>query len=147
MLFVKSEIELDRTPQEVWDFLMDPANQGRWQNGVLSVETTPEGPIGPGSIYTETRQLLGRRFDLSFEVTRFDAPLHSAIELRSGPFRGGANYTLQPIATGTKMTLGLRVETDGFFKITEPVLRSVLAREMSRNLEDLKVLVEAPAVI
>ena len=84
MLFVKSEIELDRTPQEVWDFLMDPANQGRWQNGVLSVETTHEGPIGLGTIYRETRQLLGRRFDLSFEVTRFDAPLHSAIELRSG---------------------------------------------------------------
>ena len=147
MIFARSEITLERSPQEVWDFLMEPGNQARWQNAVLSVRTEPEGPIGLGTKYFETRQLLGKRFDLSFVVSRFDPPGHSAIELTSGPFTGGANYTLQEDDGGTRMTLGLRVDVGGFFKLAEPVVRSILIREMERNLQDLKVLVEAPAVI
>lgn len=146
MIYVKSEITLDSSPREVWDFLMNPHNQARWQNGVLLVETTPAGPVALGTIYTETRQLLGKRFDLTFEVTRFDVPLHSSIELTSGPISGGANYTLQPHPKGAKMTLGLRVDTGGFFKLGDPVMRGVLAREMDRNLQNLKVLVEASAL-
>lgn len=147
MIRVADQVVVDRPAHEVWEFLMDPSNQAKWQTSVISTRREPDGPTTVGTRYVETRRLLGKSFEMTFEVIRFDAPRHSAIELLTGPIRGGAGYNLEPFGNGTRMTLSARLDTGGFFKLAEPVLSRIFKRELEGYLENLKKLVEHPAAV
>lgn len=147
MIRVAGQIVVERPADEVWGFLMDPSHQAKWQTSVVAGRREPEAPTGLGTRYIETRRLLGKGFEVVFEVIRFDPPRHSAIELISGPFRGGASYNLEPVTGGTRVTFGARLDTGGLLRPAQPLLRRVIRNELAGYLKNLKKLVEEPAPV
>ncbi|MDX1449314.1 MAG: SRPBCC family protein [Acidimicrobiia bacterium] len=147
MIRVAGQAEVGRFPEEVWAFLMDPANQAAWQTSVVTTRREPDEPTRLGTRYIETRRLFGKEFELTFEVVRFDPPRHSGIELISGPIRGGASYNLEAVASGTRLTFSARLDTGSFFRWAEPMLRNLFQRELDAYLQNLKKLVEHPAPV
>lgn len=147
MIRVADQIVVDRPVAVVWEFLMDPANQRRWQTSVVATRREPEAPTALGTRYVETRRLLGRKFAMTFEVIRFDPPRHSAIELVGGPIRGGAGYHLEPVEGGTRVTFSARLDTRGLFRVGEPVLKGFFKGELRTYLRNLKNLVESPTSV
>ena len=43
-----SSIVIERSPEQVWAFLGDPANVAKWDRGVAHVETNSSAPPGVG---------------------------------------------------------------------------------------------------
>ena len=65
---------INRSPQEVFDFMTNPANFSQWQNGTKSAEWTSNGPVGVGSIVHSVGQLLGREIVTDTEITQWTHP-------------------------------------------------------------------------
>lgn len=93
---LSSDIVIDRTPQQVWAFLGDPANVAKWDRGVASVEEGSAAQRGVG-----------------FE---FDTIAHDRLDL---PDRGRMSYRIRevdPVAGFCVVELTSKTGNARFFK-------------------------------
>lgn len=140
-------IDIDLSAESLWDFLMDPANQGTWERGVISVIQEPEGAIGIGTRFSETRRMLGKRFQTTFELIEFTRPTSSEVHVLSGPFDGGGRWELEQHRDGkTRFTFVAWLDSSsGFFKFPDRVLSRFLKHTLQQNCARLQQLVDADA--
>ena len=72
MISVEHSVVIDRPIHEVFAFIANVENNPQWQQSVLETRKTSPGPVGVGSTGIEVRQFMGRRMELSFEVTEYE---------------------------------------------------------------------------
>lgn len=142
MITVSAHVDLDGSPEEVWEFLLDPSNAPIWEHAVVSSERLDDGPIGAGARFRKTVSLVGKRIDVDFEIAEYQPARHCSVVLVAGPIEGGGSYSLEPIPGGTRLTYGLRHAMRGMLKIAEPVLRRAYPKLLARDLASLKLAVE-----
>src|SRR5512133_108535 len=63
-----------RSPEEVFDFLVDLRNAPQWEPNCQQVEKTSDGPIGRGTTF-RAKKGMGR---LESEIVEFERPTHFA---------------------------------------------------------------------
>ena len=142
MISVSSHIDIERTPEEVWNFLMDPANDPLWERSVERSRRLDEGPIGVGSRVRKTVVLAGARFDLDLEFVEYLAERHASMVIVDGPITGGGSYSVEEIPRGTRLTYGIRHGMSGPFRLAEPALRKAYPKHLAQDLATLKLAVE-----
>jgi hypothetical protein len=49
MAVIENTVQIDRSPEEAFDYLVDLRNELEWNPGVQSMEKLTEGPIGVGT--------------------------------------------------------------------------------------------------
>jgi uncharacterized membrane protein len=143
MTNIKHSVVIDRTPDEVWDYVHDLANDPAWQPSVLRSHQLTDGPFGSGTKIVEDRRFLGKRFKTAYEVTEYEPKRRSAVATTSGPIPARGFYAFEPTDGATRFTVGLETEAHGFFKLAEPVFARMARREIRANLGNLKDLLEA----
>lgn len=89
---------------------------------------------------------LGRPFDGNLEVIALEPQRGYGTRLTNGPFPLDALYMLEPSEGNTRLTLIIRGEPGGFFKIAEPLVVSMAKRSYESDLHNLKEMLEAQAV-
>lgn len=148
MISVSAHIDIERSPEDVWSFLMDPANDPRWERSVVHSERLDDGPIGEGSRVRRTVALGGRRLRIDREIVEFEPARHASFVIVGGPIGGGGSYTVEPVPGGTRLTYGTRHAMSGLLRLAEPALRWAYPRQLARDLATLKLAVESqPAVV
>ncbi len=60
MITIEQSVVINRPIEEVFEFVADQSKLPLWQSGVLESGVTSEGPMGVGTTYRYTFQLLGR---------------------------------------------------------------------------------------
>jgi uncharacterized protein YndB with AHSA1/START domain len=139
MSVFKHSVLIERPTEDVFAFLHDPANDPLWQTSLL--ESKLSGPMGLGATLTEVRHFLGKRAELTFEVTEYEPPRRSSKKSTSGPVPI-AGYVLEPAGGGTKVTMVGETDAHGFFRLAEPVFARITSRELEANAGHLKDLLE-----
>lgn len=142
MISVSAHIDINRTPAEVWSFLMDPLNDPLWQQNVVANEQRSAGPPGLGTTYRKTVRLYGFHTTLEFEISEFRPPSHCSVVITGGRVGGGGSYNLEAIDGGTRFTYGLRHEMTGLLGLSEPALRLAYPGYLAKDLANLKLAVE-----
>ena len=84
MFKTQTSVTINRSKQDVFDYVTDPANDARWQDTLESSEWTSEGLPGVGSNQEWVTKFLGRKITLTAVVTSWDPP-----NSYSRPCRGG----------------------------------------------------------
>jgi uncharacterized protein YndB with AHSA1/START domain len=138
---LEHQMVIDRPIRDLFSFLVDPANNPRWQSPIVEARCLTEGPIGVGSKVVETAQFLGLRFELTYQVTEYQPPHRAAIEI-GAPFTGRGSYTLEPTAAATLLTTELEIDAHGFFRLAESVFARMAKREFEASLGRLRHLLE-----
>jgi uncharacterized protein YndB with AHSA1/START domain len=135
-------IVIDRSPDQVFAFFANPANDRAWRPHVK--EITANGPAGVGStIHQVVEGPGGRGIAADIEVTAFDPPTRYAFRVIAGPARPIGEFRFAPSGAGTAVTFSLRAEL-GMLKgliLSRPV-QSSMDGEMAA-LDQAKVLLEA----
>jgi carbon monoxide dehydrogenase subunit G len=100
---------------------------------------------GVGRAWIDVVQFLGRRSEVPFQLTDWQADRKIAFQStgRLIPMQG--SYSVEPSGGGTQVTFQLTGEPGGFFKLAEPVLMKMLQRQWQTNLANLKDVLEAQA--
>jgi uncharacterized membrane protein len=143
MTKVEHSVVIERPVEQVWEYVHDPSNDTVWQSSLVESKELTQGSMDVGTRIAETRRFLGKRFDVSYEVTEFEPYQRSAIRTIGGPIPTSGMYALEPANGGTRLTASMETDAHGFFKLAEPVFARMARRELEANLGLLKDVLEA----
>ena len=140
---VTAEATIARPRSEVIAFASDPANDTQWIAGIKEAHAVTEGPIGVGSQVARVASFLGRKIEYVNEIDRLD---QSVLEMHSvkGPFPMHITYTFDQDGAGTLARIRIQGDATGFFRLAAPLLAAQVRRSITRDVNNLKRVLEAP---
>jgi len=145
MAKVEVSVVINRPIEEVFALAGNVENNAQWQSGVLEAKVTSEGPMGVGTTYRYVSQLLGRRIETDGEITEYEPNRKYSFKSTSGPFPIEGVFTFEAADGGTKVTLTVKADVGGFFKMAEPLVARMINRQFETDVNTLKDVLEAAA--
>lgn len=136
-------VVIERPLDEVWDYVIEPANNSVWQSMVTEVRREPGVPVEVGTKVEEVLQFLGRRFDVTLEVTELEPRRRSTVRAAEGPVPMTGSYTFEAVGTSTRFSMEGETDAHGLFKLAEPVFARMARRDWEHSCQTLKDLLEA----
>ena len=129
-------IEIARTPEEVFDFLVDVSNLPAWQSGVHSARRE-------GDTIHESRHLLGRELSTTLAIDEEARPRVFAIRALDSPVPFTVRHELEPDGSGGTR---LSVVGEGDAGMLPGFAAGIMARraekQFRKDFERLKRLLE-----
>lgn len=142
MAVIENSVQIDRSPAEVFDYLVDLRNELEWNPDVQSMEKLTDGPIGVGTKFLakwkQSRQI-------EVECIRFERPRRWAYS-NGGPLSVVFDVTLTPQGTGTWLAARFDARPHGLLKLFFPVLLRQLRRAEKQNMQHIKNVLEKAGV-
>ena len=140
---IEERVEINRPPQEVFDYVANPENLPEWSGIVLEVHKEAQGELREGDRYTTVAKFLGRRFETPMQVTAHEPPRRHTDRSTGGPFEQEYTFVLEEVAGGgTRLTQVGEGEPGGFFRLVGPLLGMAGRRQFRAALGNLKDLLE-----
>jgi carbon monoxide dehydrogenase subunit G len=143
MARIRRELSVACTPQAAFDFLVDGRNEARW-NPANRTEQATEGPIGVGTDFRFTREMMGGRSGV-YRVTEYDRPLRFTHSTVSGnlPMRFEAHHFFEPVGDKTRITWEFEVRPRGPLRLMAPLMARMVGRSLDRFLPRVKSILES----
>ena len=142
----QESVEINRPPQEVFDYVANRENLPEWSTPILEVRKQTQGPLAEeGARYTTVAKFFGRRVETPFEVTVHDPSRRHTDTSRGGPFSQEYTHIFEEVEGGRTRSTGVSdgEPPRGFFKLAGPLLEMASRRQLKADLETLKDLLEA----
>ena len=134
---------INRPLQEVFDFMTNPANFSKWQNGTKSAQWASEDPVGVGSIFHSIGEMMGREMKMDLEITQWGPPNVWGIKGQSGPMKFEAISKFESKDGGMQVTQKFEGEVGGLFSLAEGLAIKQLKKQVENDGNALKKLLEA----
>jgi len=132
---VTAEIDIDAPIDEVFSYVTDPHNQVHWVQAVSDVHEVSD-PTGVGQRFTYSAHFLGKRLELTEEVTDFEPNTLYAWRTVHGPVHGAHHFQFEQKNSGTRVTVELGVQDLHFLgKLAEPLIVRSARRHQQHSLE------------
>ncbi|QDE68335.1 MULTISPECIES: SRPBCC family protein [Myxococcus] len=159
---IHHSVHIRRRREDIFTVLADPErHESKWRPEVIEFRQVNDGPVGAGTRYQVSRQLMGRRSDASVEILRLEPPHMGEFHGTAGPFTFWGKYVLEPADGGTQIDIEARIGTKGateagasatlgerfktaMFSALLRVGIVVFRREIAVDFRRLKTLIEAP---
>jgi len=133
------EVEIERSPEDVYAFISDPENLPKWQHEVMEVRRESE------TRFTEVRTFVGRRMESTLDVTAAEPAREFSLRSRMGPVHFAVRHLLEPAGEG-RTRLRILGESEGagsIFKLGGRLLRRAVQHRAREDFERLKELLES----
>jgi uncharacterized protein YndB with AHSA1/START domain len=142
---IVSSVEVARSPEKAFEYVIDPSTMPEWQQGVVrgSLDTTE---MAVGSRCTTVRRIGGRDREVTTEITQYQPPSRWADRGIEGPIRAMVGVTVEPLSGGVQSLVTIEVDFTGHGvgRLLVPlVVRRQAAKEMPGNMKRLKERLEA----
>lgn len=126
MTTVERTIEVDQPVAKVWAYVSDFRTTEEWDPPTVSTERT-SGDGGVGTTYLNTSKLLGHETQVTYRVTEFEPESRLQLAGDAGTSLDLLDtITLEPTATGTRLTYHAEFTPSGVGKLAEPLLPPAL---------------------
>jgi uncharacterized protein YndB with AHSA1/START domain len=133
---------INRPVQEVFDFMTNPANSTKWQNGTESAKWASEGPVGAGSVMHTVGRMMGREFVMDAEITQWDPPRLWGLKSNSGPIKFEGTNKFESKDGGTLIVQNFEGQMGGFLKLAEGLAVKQMEKQIAADGNKLKMLLE-----
>jgi uncharacterized protein YndB with AHSA1/START domain len=134
-----------RPLEQVFAFVSDLENAPQWTPGAV-MRRTSQGQLGVGTTFQQRDRFMGRRMDLSLEVTDYEPPHRIGLRTISGQLSFGGTRMFEPVGeAATRVTFVGEGHAPGMLKLAEPLLTAAGERRLRAQLGNLKRLLEAQA--
>jgi hypothetical protein len=102
MLRFSADLKIHRPVDQVFAWLTDPVNQGKFDKSSLRMEALTPGPWRTGSQFRELRDLGGRKTEVLSEVAELEPNRYFIIRSKTGPEWLGT-WRFEPEGSGTRL--------------------------------------------
>jgi uncharacterized membrane protein len=141
---LEESVEIDRPLEEVFEYVSDVGNYPEWMAHVLEVRKGTPGPPQQGDSFMVAIKSLGRRFETPYERTSYDAGRRYTDQAVGGPIPDQRWHSaFQEVPGRTRFTRAVEVESSGLLKLLEPLQKLAAGRQLKKDLQTLKNVVEA----
>lgn len=143
---IHESIHIDLPRDAVWPYFLDPDKIKQYGN-FEEFEQVTEGPVDKGTRWHNVMRFLGKRMEMTDEITEFEAGRRLVFRPVESPIGYTMEQWLEDETEGTTVHFDMQTEDSGGFfgKVAEPVLAKLLARDIRGQLERLKLLAESEA--
>jgi uncharacterized membrane protein len=141
---VEESIEINRPLEEVFNYVSDVGNYPEWMAHALEVRKDTEGPPQQGDRFIVAIKSVGRRFETPYERTSYVPNRRYTDRATGGPVPNQRwACAFQEVSGGTRLTRAVDAEPGGLLKLLEPLQKRAAERQLRRDLQTLKDLLEA----
>ena len=137
MITVKIQMEIEASPETVFDLLADHTKHPLWDPNMIEARFTTEGPIINGSKGITIGVFRGKRVESDIYYDAYDRPKWVSGGATTGMVKGKQTCEFIPIEKGTKINWAFEAEFQGFMRLLEPFMKSTLIRQRKETLEAL----------
>ncbi|HET9909130.1 MAG TPA: SRPBCC family protein [Anaerolineales bacterium] len=138
---------INRSQQDVFDFLSNPVNLSKWNSNFASAAWTSSEAPGPGSTYKVLSKMSGGKNEGLFEITQWDPPHrygYKSISRLPFPIESiESTITLAPKEHGTQITFESQFGLVGVLKLADGMFRKLAEKGDGHNFDTAKRLLEA----
>jgi hypothetical protein len=134
---------IDRTPEQVFAFMMDFKSAPRWRSLVRRIDVVGEGPVRQGSEILVTIDSMGKTRQVVSEVWSYDPPRRLGFRNTASNITGQFEYVLAPDGSGTRIVMTCDVRPRGLMWLLIPWIRRSHRIRYSDQLSRLKAAIEA----
>ena len=142
MIKVEVSTIINRPLAEVFAFFTDPANNPKWEEGLIECRMTSPGPMGVGAQIVEVRKFLGQHMESKLVVIAFEPNKKYAVKVATGPIQFEISATFEAIGDGTRVSISGQGEPGGFFKLAEGLVKKQLQSQVEGDAGRLKKVLE-----
>lgn len=142
MYHTEASLIINRPVADVFAVTSDLNQHRGWQDGLIEACWTSEGTPGLGSTYVFVTQFARSRWDLPGVVTMWEPPNGWQWQAKGGPFPVQGGFRLEPMGTGTRITMFSDSEPWGWMNMMRPLLKWMGERSYQRSLTRLKATLE-----
>jgi len=129
---------IDRTPADVFAFMMDFSQASRWRNLVRHMEVVGGGPPREGAQLRITFDVNGQTHEAVSTLWAYDPPRRFGQRNTSNGITGTFEYRLEPSGPGTTVTFTADVRPHGFMWLVFPFLLRQHRARYRDQLSNLK---------
>jgi Polyketide cyclase / dehydrase and lipid transport len=129
----ESSVRVERTVDEVFDFVSDPLLFPRWNSAVQAVNNTSGATGDVGSTYSMRRELPTGQVENDLEVLVRERPSEFVIRTTSGPTPFLYHYRFASEGAGTVVHLQASVEQPGVAGVLGPLAARAVRRGVDAN--------------
>ena len=145
MTKMQATVVIGRPIEEVFAYVVNATTWPKWQEGLLETEQTSEGPVGSGTTFKGTNQMMGQKMEWTSEITELETNKKVGHKIISGSMSVQQTLTFEAADGGTKFNLVAEGETGGLFKMAEPLVNRMMKKQLEANLARLKEILESQA--
>jgi uncharacterized protein YndB with AHSA1/START domain len=131
MTTVSASITINQPVDKVFDYVTDVENHKAWQAGILDATVTPSGPIGVGSTYHYTTDVMGRRMETQLEVTVYEKDKKWSVKTIGVPQSVEMAYLFEIVGDNTQLTISMEL-AGGYPAAAEAMVK----QQTQKNFED-----------
>ncbi len=146
MARIERSIEINRSPEQIFDVLTDLNRLPDWATIVVQTHDVPEQAIGNGATFRQTIRVAGRNLEIDWRVAELERPRHVAYEATEvGGGQLAMRQTVVPADSGSRVELELDYELPGGWlgaAVDRAYLERRNEREVEHSLHNLKDLLE-----
>ena len=143
MFEFENAVFIQRSPQEVFDVITDPAKAVKWQSSAEAGAWTSDAPYGVGSTWKSKIKFMGRDLESELKITEWDSPNLVSFKTLDGPVPMQAANKLEAKDNGTLLTIKVKVEFGGLFKMAEGMAGKQVVKQVENDNKTLKQLMES----
>jgi uncharacterized protein YndB with AHSA1/START domain len=140
---VQAEVTIRATPDEVFSFITTPENGPRWQEGAISTSLTTDRPVRMGAEMAHVGKWLGMRIPTRAVVSVYEPLRHYGYDIDSRFGSSAMRYALEPVSTGTRLTLSNEAPMPWFMRPAARFLERSIQGMFERDVVRLKSTIEA----
>lgn len=144
---IDDSIVIDRPRDEVYDYMIDPANVPVYNANIIEYEQVSPGDRGKGTRDRGTVKVAGRKLDFVQEITEQEPGERIVFRSLEAPMNmtWTLEYRLEDEGEGrTRMMFHQEASLGGFFgKLGDALVVKMYSRDTRANLENLKAILEA----
>jgi uncharacterized protein YndB with AHSA1/START domain len=137
---------INRSPQDVFDFLSDPAIKHKWMPMLESAAWTSSGEPGVGSTMGAIMKMAGKETEMQLEITQWDVPNRYGYKVLTVQFPLKAmahTFRLEPEDGGTRVSQVGEFEMVSILRFAAGLMGKMATRMNQNELNTLKQLLEA----
>jgi uncharacterized membrane protein len=141
---VEESVEIDRPLEKVFNYVSDVGNYPKWMAHALEVRNDTAGPPQQGDTFVVAIKSVGRRFETPYERTSFEANRRYTDRAVGGPIPSQRWHSaFQEGPGGTRLTRAVDVDSRGLLRLLEPLQKRAAERQLRKDLQTLKDVLEA----
>jgi uncharacterized membrane protein len=137
-MHLEESVEINRPVEEVFKYVSDVDNYPQWMAHVLEVRKQQS------ERFVVAIKSVGRRFETPYERTSYEADRRYTDRAVGGPVPNQRWHSaFHEVPGGTRFTRAVDVESGGLLKLLEPLQKRAAERQLKKDLQTLKQVVEA----
>jgi uncharacterized protein YndB with AHSA1/START domain len=137
---IEAEVDIKRSPEDVFDFCSDPGHEPEWNPMMKRVVKLTNGPVGVGARY---RTEFLDAPPMVMERIHYERPGVWSLTGNSRALKAAGGGRVLRASDGAHLVMRMELEPHGLLKLATPLLRRGMRSTFQRDLERIKARLEA----